>query len=176
MLTIIRQLNKLSNYSSCNTRHKMYLSSSICHHHSLPSSPAKLASNSTNFTINHILTNKNFVSNNLFRPRLSARYNSTITGSYGGGDRNDNVGTVQSSPAKKLRKLLDSPGIHQGPACFDALSAKLVEKAGFQFCFTTGTFWSIACSFSYSYGFCRFRFRFQWLRYELKLELWNLVL
>lgn len=40
--------------------------------------------------------------------------------------------------AKKLRKLLASPGIHQGPACFDALSAKLVEKAGFDFCFTTG--------------------------------------
>ncbi|KAK1429034.1 hypothetical protein QVD17_11233 [Tagetes erecta] len=115
----------------------MYLSSSVCHQHSLPSSPAKLASSSTNFTINHILTNKTFVSNNLLRPRLSVRYNSIITGSYGG-DRNDNDGTVQSSPAKKLRKLLDSPGIHQGPACFDALSAKLVEKAGFQFCFTTG--------------------------------------
>lgn len=37
-----------------------------------------------------------------------------------------------------LRLIIDSPGLHQGPACFDALSAKLVERAGFQFCFTTG--------------------------------------
>ncbi|KAK6146291.1 hypothetical protein DH2020_020160 [Rehmannia glutinosa] len=44
-----------------------------------------------------------------------------------------------SSPTKSLRKLLGSPGIHLGPACYDALSAKLVEKAGFDFCFTTGT-------------------------------------
>ncbi|MQL71135.1 hypothetical protein Taro_003455 [Colocasia esculenta] len=41
-------------------------------------------------------------------------------------------------PAKALRKILESPGIHQGPACFDALSAKLVERAGFRFCFTSG--------------------------------------
>ena len=45
---------------------------------------------------------------------------------------------VAESPAKALRRILDSPGIHQGPACFDALSAKLVERAGFQFCFTSG--------------------------------------
>lgn len=44
-----------------------------------------------------------------------------------------------SSPAKSLRRLLEAPGIHLGPACFDALSAKLVERAGFDFCFTTGT-------------------------------------
>ncbi|KAL3007743.1 hypothetical protein AAZX31_08G351900 [Glycine max] len=43
-----------------------------------------------------------------------------------------------SSPAKALRRILDSPGVHQGPACFDALSAKLVENAGFQFCFSSG--------------------------------------
>ncbi|XP_058102331.1 uncharacterized protein LOC131246335 isoform X2 [Magnolia sinica] len=42
------------------------------------------------------------------------------------------------SPAKALRKILESPGIYQGPACFDALSAKLVERAGFKFCFTSG--------------------------------------
>ncbi|KAJ6806301.1 uncharacterized protein M6B38_175870 [Iris pallida] len=41
-------------------------------------------------------------------------------------------------PAKALRKILESPGIHQGPACFDALSAKLVERAGFQFTFMSG--------------------------------------
>ncbi|XP_065868723.1 uncharacterized protein [Euphorbia lathyris] len=44
----------------------------------------------------------------------------------------------KTSPAKALRLILDSPGIHQGPACFDALSAKLVEKAGFDYCFTSG--------------------------------------
>ncbi|EPS68341.1 hypothetical protein M569_06430, partial [Genlisea aurea] len=48
--------------------------------------------------------------------------------------RNDAV----DSPAKSLRRLLDSPGIHLGPACFDALSAKLVQTTGFDFCFTTG--------------------------------------
>uniref|UniRef100_A0A2P2IWP2 Petal death protein n=1 Tax=Rhizophora mucronata TaxID=61149 RepID=A0A2P2IWP2_RHIMU len=42
------------------------------------------------------------------------------------------------SPAKALRLLLESPGVHQGPACFDALSAKLVQKAGFDYCFTSG--------------------------------------
>ncbi|XP_068666124.1 uncharacterized protein [Aristolochia californica] len=42
------------------------------------------------------------------------------------------------SPAKALRQILESPGIHQGPACFDALSAKLVERAGFKYCFTSG--------------------------------------
>ncbi|XP_060212385.1 uncharacterized protein LOC132640002 [Lycium barbarum] len=55
----------------------------------------------------------------------------TISASYG-----DNK--EYTSPAKALRKVLESPGIHQGPACFDALSAKLVERAGFDFCFTTG--------------------------------------
>ncbi|KAL6970806.1 hypothetical protein U1Q18_030492 [Sarracenia purpurea var. burkii] len=44
----------------------------------------------------------------------------------------------RESPAKALRGILGSPGIHLGPACFDALSAKLVERAGFDFCFTTG--------------------------------------
>ncbi|KAJ4723180.1 Isocitrate lyase [Melia azedarach] len=42
------------------------------------------------------------------------------------------------SPAKVLRHILELPGVHQGPACFDALSAKLVEKAGFSYCFTSG--------------------------------------
>lgn len=47
---------------------------------------------------------------------------------------------VYESPSKALRRLLDSPGIHQGPACFDALSAKLIEQAGFGYCFTSGTY------------------------------------
>ncbi|KAK4754466.1 hypothetical protein SAY87_002570 [Trapa incisa] len=42
------------------------------------------------------------------------------------------------SPARALRRILELPGVHQGPACFDALSAKLVEKAGFDYCFTSG--------------------------------------
>ncbi|KAI9115146.1 hypothetical protein K1719_014159 [Acacia pycnantha] len=45
---------------------------------------------------------------------------------------------VKEAPVKVLRRLLDSPGVHQGPACFDGLSAKLVERAGFQYCFTSG--------------------------------------
>ncbi|CAH8306049.1 unnamed protein product [Eruca vesicaria subsp. sativa] len=43
-----------------------------------------------------------------------------------------------SSPAKKLREIMKSPGVLQGPCCFDALSAKLVERAGFPYCITTG--------------------------------------
>ncbi|KAK2970556.1 hypothetical protein RJ640_027182 [Escallonia rubra] len=57
--------------------------------------------------------------------RISARF----------GERSSPAG---ESPATALRQILDSPGIHQGPACFDALSAKLVERAGFQFAFTSG--------------------------------------
>ncbi|GMN22137.1 hypothetical protein TIFTF001_048968 [Ficus carica] len=45
---------------------------------------------------------------------------------------------AESSPAKALRRILMSPGIQQLPACFDALSAKLVERAGFQCCLTGG--------------------------------------
>ncbi|XP_073284319.1 uncharacterized protein [Primulina huaijiensis] len=57
--------------------------------------------------------------------------------SYGGG-RVPAGDDVVRSPVKLLRRVLESPGIHLGPACFDALSAKLVERAGFDFCFTTG--------------------------------------
>ncbi|KAD5507846.1 hypothetical protein E3N88_15549 [Mikania micrantha] len=118
----------------------MNISSPVCHNHSLPSSPVKSVPNSTGFTIptksiNRILGKKTFVCDNLLKSRSSVRYNSIIVGSY---DRKENDGIVESSPAKKLRKLLDSPGVHQGPACFDALSAKLIERAGFRFCFTTG--------------------------------------
>ncbi|KAI7726250.1 hypothetical protein M8C21_008594 [Ambrosia artemisiifolia] len=116
-------------------------SSSICHHHSLPSPPIKLITKSTpNNSINPILTNKTFAcdnNNNISISRRTVRYNSIIAASYGG-DRTENDAVLESSPAKKLRKLLESPGVHQGPACFNALSAKLVQRAGFQFCFTTG--------------------------------------
>ncbi|CAJ2668813.1 unnamed protein product [Trifolium pratense] len=43
-----------------------------------------------------------------------------------------------SDKVKLLREILDSPGVHQGPACFDALSANLVQSAGFPLCFTSG--------------------------------------
>lgn len=46
----------------------------------------------------------------------------------------------RDSPAKVLRRIINSPGVHQGPACFDALSAKLIEKAGFDYCITSGNF------------------------------------
>ncbi|XP_027928777.1 uncharacterized protein LOC114185315 isoform X2 [Vigna unguiculata] len=48
------------------------------------------------------------------------------------------------SKAKVLRELLQTPGVHQGPACFDALGAKLIESAGFPYCITSG--FSIAAS------------------------------
>ncbi|XP_074583749.1 uncharacterized protein LOC141839816 isoform X2 [Curcuma longa] len=47
-------------------------------------------------------------------------------------------GSAGDSAAKALRRILETPGIHQGPACFDALSARLVHRAGFQFCFMSG--------------------------------------
>lgn len=68
--------------------------------------------------------------------KKSVRY--TISARYGDKESSSVSSNEYTSPAKKLRKLLESPGIHQGPACFDALSAKLVERAGFDFCFTTG--------------------------------------
>lgn len=45
---------------------------------------------------------------------------------------------IQESRAAALRRILTSPGLHQGPACHDALSAKLVEQAGFSFTFMSG--------------------------------------
>ena len=45
---------------------------------------------------------------------------------------------ISESPAKKLRRIISSPGIHKIPACFDALSAKLVERAGFKCSFAGG--------------------------------------
>ncbi|XP_062108099.1 uncharacterized protein LOC133818977 [Humulus lupulus] len=45
---------------------------------------------------------------------------------------------VAESPAKELRQILNTPGIHSIPACFDAISAKLVERAGFKCTFAGG--------------------------------------
>ncbi|GAB4834162.1 hypothetical protein Ancab_032426 [Ancistrocladus abbreviatus] len=64
------------------------------------------------------------------RRRFASLIVSAVTNA---GDRNEFL-----PPAKALRRLLESPGLHQGPACFDGLSAKLVERAGFDFCFASG--------------------------------------
>lgn len=45
---------------------------------------------------------------------------------------------AQSSKAKALRALLDKPGLMVMPCCFDALSARLVERAGFSLTFQSG--------------------------------------
>jgi 2-methylisocitrate lyase-like PEP mutase family enzyme len=42
------------------------------------------------------------------------------------------------SASGKLRRLLDRPGLHVMPCCFDALSAKLIERAGFELTFMSG--------------------------------------
>lgn len=42
------------------------------------------------------------------------------------------------SGAQKFRDLLAQPGAHVAPACFDALSARMVERAGFKASFMSG--------------------------------------
>ncbi|MGH9321572.1 MAG: isocitrate lyase/phosphoenolpyruvate mutase family protein [Vicinamibacteria bacterium] len=42
------------------------------------------------------------------------------------------------SQAEKLRRLLDQPGTLSFPCCFDALSARLIERAGFALSFMSG--------------------------------------
>jgi 2-methylisocitrate lyase-like PEP mutase family enzyme len=37
-----------------------------------------------------------------------------------------------------LQKLLDRPGLHRMPCCFDAHSARLIERAGFELTFMSG--------------------------------------
>lgn len=46
--------------------------------------------------------------------------------------------TTRTSPADRLRALLAEPGLLVMPCCFDALSAKLVEEAGFPLTFMSG--------------------------------------
>jgi len=41
-------------------------------------------------------------------------------------------------PATKLRALLGNPGLRVMPCCFDALSAQLIERAGFPLTFMSG--------------------------------------
>jgi len=42
------------------------------------------------------------------------------------------------SPADLLRAALEKPGLRVMPCCFDALSAKLIERAGFELTFMSG--------------------------------------
>jgi len=43
-----------------------------------------------------------------------------------------------ASAAQKLRDLLATPGAHVTPACFDALSVRMIERAGFKVSFMSG--------------------------------------
>ncbi len=43
-----------------------------------------------------------------------------------------------TSPAERLRALVEKPGLRVMPCCFDALSARLVERAGFELTFMSG--------------------------------------
>ena len=43
-----------------------------------------------------------------------------------------------TSPTDRLRQVLASPGIAVMPCCYDALSARLIENAGFQLTFMSG--------------------------------------
>ncbi len=45
---------------------------------------------------------------------------------------------MTESPAGRLRAILDEPGLEVMPGCYDALSAKLVERAGFRVTFMGG--------------------------------------
>ncbi|GAQ83983.1 phosphoenolpyruvate carboxylase family protein [Klebsormidium nitens] len=47
-------------------------------------------------------------------------------------------GKRNPTKAQRLRELLEGPGIVQGPACHDALSAHLIERAGFKLAFMSG--------------------------------------
>ena len=45
---------------------------------------------------------------------------------------------MNPAPAAQLRALLDAPGLQVMPCCFDALSARLIEQAGFELTFMSG--------------------------------------
>jgi hypothetical protein len=66
----------------------------------------------------------------------SARISSRCSYAAAGGSAGAGAG---DAPAAALRRVLETPGAHQAPACYDALSARLVERAGFRACFTSGT-------------------------------------
>ncbi len=45
---------------------------------------------------------------------------------------------AQGSPADRLRALLAEDRLHVTPSCFDALSARMIERAGFDLAFMSG--------------------------------------
>ena len=45
---------------------------------------------------------------------------------------------MKASPAARLRELMAKPGILTMPCCFDGLSARLIEKSGFEITFMSG--------------------------------------
>lgn len=47
-------------------------------------------------------------------------------------------GTAHGSPVDALRRALAEPGLRVMPCCFDALSARLIERAGFPLTFMSG--------------------------------------
>ena len=63
---------------------------------------------------------------------------------FGGASVNPRPGEL---PAAALRRVLEALGAHQAPTCYDALSARLVERVEFRACFTSGT-----CSIFCLYG------------------------
>ncbi|GFP93400.1 2 3-dimethylmalate lyase [Phtheirospermum japonicum] len=94
---------------------------------------------STSFDLDNLkTTNYNQVTGKVEANHRHIPFSSTSQGRVSAVSKSAGGDDAFSSPAKSLRRLLGSPGIHLGPACFDALSAKLVERAGFDFCFTTG--------------------------------------
>ena len=46
--------------------------------------------------------------------------------------------SAKPAPPARLRALLEKPGLHVMPCCFDALSAQLIERAGFALTFMSG--------------------------------------
>jgi 2-methylisocitrate lyase-like PEP mutase family enzyme len=53
-------------------------------------------------------------------------------------ERSPAQGNQQLSPAEKLRRLLSGPEILSFPCCYDALTARLIERAGFALTFMSG--------------------------------------
>jgi 2-methylisocitrate lyase-like PEP mutase family enzyme len=53
-------------------------------------------------------------------------------------ERAPEKGHEQLSAADQLRRLLSRPGILSFPCCYDALSARLIERAGFEMTFMSG--------------------------------------
>ena len=52
--------------------------------------------------------------------------------------------TASTTPARRLRELLDAPGIIVAPGAYDCLTAKIIERAGFPAVYMTGAGTSVA--------------------------------